>query len=556
MMREILHITKSQDGKGNSMEKKEVVYLVLTDAVNSCKLDKELKPIQWRQFTFKNQLKCLLSSKSIPSLALKSVGDALFVIYKPKGNESKENEIVKEILYGVWNAFESTRNDKNNEVPIRCAIHRIIDHEKGDKIASHLESSLKETSGNKTHLIEALKEDIFGKEVNRAARILSLVHNPAILVSEDIVNIIDQNANDKDLDSQIIKFEHNNESLIFHSPVPVLYMKGVFDLDEIKVNKKPYVVWELGKNEEPTLMPEFKCHQALRLITVRLKGPQKLSEEIKNITKDTLENLSLLKPDIKLKFYIDMLWKIEDYFIIRAPSIERIRREGTIVADNYLKSLENLFSTKETEGNIRKDGQVRQLIINANRERIEEITYGNPVPNKEFLIPLLAFTTFPDFEHLTRTRSLLSREELSNSSITEIKPESIEIFGNIKIDNNLINKKGKNILLLFQVFSSDIEEAENLKELFKNVKVIEDHQFRVVCYGLTRGFTDGFVLYTCQSEQDNWNEGLKSILSKVIGDTKAKSFYHKIYPIAVFILEQVSEFPSLERNIQCLKQAI
>ncbi|MBM4140405.1 MAG: hypothetical protein FJ242_02775 [Nitrospira sp.] len=299
-------------------------------------------------------------------------------------------------------------------------------------------------------------------------------------------------------------------------------------------------------------MPEFKRNQALRLITVRLKGPESLSKELNNIATNTLEKLSLQNPDLKLKFYIDMLWKIKDYFILRDPSLERIDREKTIDKTNYLQSLENLFSTKKREGNIQKDGQVKQLNINAEKRRIKEITYKSPVVDKEFVIPLLAFTTFPDFEHRKKTRSLLSKEKINNSLISEIQPESIEIFGNIKIDNNLINKKGRNILLLFQVFSDYLEDADNLEILFKDVEQITG--LRVVCYGLTSGFTDGFVLYTCQSEQDKWENGLKSILSKVIGVTKAGSFYHKIYPIGVFILEQVPKFSSLKKNIQCLKQ--
>ncbi|MBM4141764.1 MAG: adenylate/guanylate cyclase domain-containing protein [Nitrospira sp.] len=213
------------------MNKKEVVYLVLTDAVGSSELDNRLDPIEWRKCAFKNQLGCLLSSNS-NSLALKSVGDALFVIYEVNGNKSKEDKIVKEILYCVWKAFERTKNDDAFKIPIRCAIHRITDHKKGDGIARDLESL--QTSGDKSHLVEALKKDIFGKEVNRAARILSLVHNPTILVSEAIVNMINPNANKIALDFKPIEFKYNNQRLIFHSPVPVLYMKGVFNLDEVK----------------------------------------------------------------------------------------------------------------------------------------------------------------------------------------------------------------------------------------------------------------------------------------------------------------------------------
>jgi len=537
-----LDITKNQRGKGNSMKKK-VVYLVLTDAVGSSELDnRTLNPVDWRKKSFKNQLLFLLKYKK--SLALKSVGDSLFVIYKTDGNNSEEDITVKKILNCVLEAFKN-----NTRIPIRCAIHRITGHKQGGEIANDLNSL--RTLGDKKLLIKTLREDIFGKEVNRAARIISLVHNPAILVSEDVVMKICKNADEKASQFEPIEFGNENGKLI-HSPVPVLYMKGVFEYKKEK-NQKPYVVWELGEKEKPTLMPEFKCNQALRLITVRLKKAERLSQKIDGIVNNTLEKLSLHKPDLKLKFYIDMLWKVEDYFILRDPSFERIDRGKTINNKDYLLSLSNLIPTARKKGGaLQKNGQIKKLNIKATIKGIEEITWKNDLPNNEFVIPLLAFTTFPDFEHKKRTRDLLSKEDLKHDQlISEIEPQSIDIFENIKIiDKNLINENSWNVLLLFQVFSEFIKQAHNLEKLFEKVEE-NINEIKVACYGLTTGFTDGFVLYTCPQK---WENGLKLILTKIIGDQLAESFYHKIYPIGIFILKQVREFHRLNINIQCLKK--
>ena len=537
-----MDITKNQRGKGNSMKKK-VVYLVLTDAVGSSELDnRTLNPVDWRKKSFKNQLLFLLKYKK--SLALKSVGDSLFVIYKTDGNNSEEDITVKKILNCVLEAFKN-----NTRIPIRCAIHRITGHKQGGEIANDLNSL--RTLGDKKLLIKTLREDIFGKEVNRAARIISLVHNPAILVSEDVVMKICKNADEKASQFEPIEFGNENGKLI-HSPVPVLYMKGVFEYKKEK-NQKPYVVWELGEKEKPTLMPEFKCNQALRLITVRLKKAERLSQKIDGIVNNTLEKLSLHKPDLKLKFYIDMLWKVEDYFILRDPSFERIDRGKTINNKDYLLSLSNLIPTARKKGGaLQKNGQIKKLNIKATIKGIEEITWKNDLPNNEFVIPLLAFTTFPDFEHKKRTRDLLSKEDLKHDQlISEIEPQSIDIFENIKIiDKNLINENSWNVLLLFQVFSEFIKQAHNLEKLFEKVEE-NINEIKVACYGLTTGFTDGFVLYTCPQK---WENGLKLILTKIIGDQLAESFYHKIYPIGIFILKQVREFHRLNINIQCLKK--
>jgi len=523
--------------------KKKVVYLVLTDAVGSSELDnRTLNPVDWRKKSFKNQLLFLLKYKK--SLALKSVGDSLFVIYKTDGNNSEEDITVKKILNCVLEAFKN-----NTRIPIRCAIHRITGHKQGGEIANDLNSL--RTLGDKKLLIKTLREDIFGKEVNRAARIISLVHNPAILVSEDVVMKICKNADEKASQFEPIEFGNENGKLI-HSPVPVLYMKGVFEYKKEK-NQKPYVVWELGEKEKPTLMPEFKCNQALRLITVRLKKAERLSQKIDGIVNNTLEKLSLHKPDLKLKFYIDMLWKVEDYFILRDPSFERIDRGKTINNKDYLLSLSNLIPTARKKGGaLQKNGQIKKLNIKATIKGIEEITWKNDLPNNEFVIPLLAFTTFPDFEHKKRTRDLLSKEDLKHDQlISEIEPQSIDIFENIKIiDKNLINENSWNVLLLFQVFSEFIKQAHNLEKLFEKVEE-NINEIKVACYGLTTGFTDGFVLYTCPQK---WENGLKLILTKIIGDQLAESFYHKIYPIGIFILKQVREFHRLNINIQCLKK--
>jgi len=175
--------------KKRSKKNEEVVYLVYTDVVGSGKLDLDPKKVvQWRKKTFLKQLRSLLNPEK--SLVLKSIGDALFVLYDGV-NKSDEEGIIKEILCCIHEAFVNTQKPF-----IRAVVHRITEHKRGREIKNYLGKMINKQS-NMKYLTDTLEKDIFGKEVNRAARILSLVHAPAILVSQDVANQIDPEANKK-----------------------------------------------------------------------------------------------------------------------------------------------------------------------------------------------------------------------------------------------------------------------------------------------------------------------------------------------------------------------
>lgn len=404
----------------------DVVYLVYTDVVGSTKLDKK-DPIEWRKKSFGEQLDSLLSLEN--SLVLKSVGDALFVIYEGKDRGLSEQELIKKILYSVWKSF----NTADDQARIRAVVHEIKGHQRGAKIAKYL--SKQYTKGHKDNFLEALEKDIFGKEVNKAARILSLVHKPAILVSENVARKITPSAEECATKGNPIPFSLNDQDFVLHSPVPVLYMKGVFDFLEDK-DKKPCVVWELGTNPTPTLASEFKSIQAFRLMTVQLKNATELSEKGNQIATEVLEELSLNSPDIKLRFYIDMLWNVIDTFVFQDISFERKDRE--IDKNNFLKSLNLLISKGQNcNGGLQIGGQAGKLDIIANKDCIKQSIYDEKeIPHKDNATSLLAFTSFPDIQHEARIRELLSRESLgaqaSTRLITRIIPQSIELYESVK----------------------------------------------------------------------------------------------------------------------------
>lgn len=540
--------------KKRSKENEEVVYLVYTDVVGSSELDKESeKVIKWRKKTFFTQLKSLLGPDQ--SLVLKSIGDALFILYDSINKDVEEN-FVKEILYYLHKAFVKTIKPS-----IRAVVHRITNHKRGKEIKTYLQRC-KNKQKNMKYLTDTLEKDIFGKEVNKAARMLSLVHAPAILVSQDVVNQISKQADEKAIKGESINVNYRRKKLILHSPVPVLYMKGVFNYHDEKASRIPYVIWELGVIKDATLAPEFKLNQTFRLITARLSNAVMLANRRDEILQITMEKLSFGNPDLALRFYVDMLWEVTDYFIFQNPEFER--KERQIKRNNYLNSLSNLISKTPPENNIQIEGQAGKLTINFNTCSIDKLTYSaGGVPDKEFVISLLVFTSFPDISHQNQIRKLLSRENQSGL-VKEIEPQSIQIYQSIKfggkfikgldtgqVFDNFSGFSGKtSILLMFQVYFECLKDADNLASLFEGVEKIEDNNLTVACYGLTAGLIDGFVLYSI----DTWEAGLKSILTKFIAVTDAKDFYYKISPVAAFILKPSCNFSTLKNNIRYLQK--
>jgi len=540
--------------------KGEIVYLVYTDVKGSTNLDKKCDPIKWRIEAFCKQLEHLLSLTH--SLALKSIGDALFVIYEDANNRKKEEELIKEILYGVWQATQKVSYNNQN-INIRAVIHRIVGHKRGNAIATKLTKI--NTNGDKTCFQDILKKDIFGNEVNKAARILSLNHGSCVLLSEEIVKIINNKAVDYAKQGKNIDFGYKGMKFILQSPVPILTMKGVFNC--LKSRRfSPCVVWELNTKEAHSLATEFKSSQALRLILVRLKNAEDISQKRDKIIDETLKKLSIDNPNLVLRFYLDMLWKVIDYFIFHDAEFKRI--DSKIDSENYLESMKQIVTKIQfIDNKATIPGQAGELIISADQATIGNVTYiEKNTGDKAFLVSLLGFTSYPDINHGICVRRFLSNDSNRNL-IATIEPQSIEVYRTIMFNSKIVKKYinkdpgstdfhaflGKKcILFIFQIYFPYLHQSDNLRDLFNGVEEI-DENLEMGFYGLTTGLTDGFVLYICKDNKTWDKDGLPSILKKLVSIRNAKSFYQKIYPIAIFVLEEYAEFVAQKKNITYLK---
>ncbi|KKM21952.1 hypothetical protein LCGC14_1630260 [marine sediment metagenome] len=221
--------------------KNEELFLIYTDVVGSTPLDEGNEdPISWRETSFLEQLKMLLSIEN--SLALKSIGDALFITVKSDTTSVESRKLLcKKVLACTYKAYTKSKkagikSTLKKEIKIRAVVHLINEHYFGDRIANKIINAIKKGDIDDADmkksglLIKALQEDIFGTEVNKAARIQSLVKSDAILVSEEIARIIedeDVKYIEKKIKLGYISFEYNKEKYRLHSSVPVIKLKGL-----------------------------------------------------------------------------------------------------------------------------------------------------------------------------------------------------------------------------------------------------------------------------------------------------------------------------------------
>lgn len=552
---------------GLKLKSGETIYLVYTDVKGSADLDNKFSDcIEWRKKAFCDQLKNLI----IPykPTVLKSIGDALFVIYENSKPREIELERLKFILHCVWKSTQDI-NYERCKIPIRAVVHRIEGHKRGNAIAQIL--TKKKILKSNNAFTQILRKDIFGTQVNLAARILSLSHGSCILVSNDVAKIINKDSILFAKSGKIIPFEYGKQSYSLHSPVPILYMKGVFNNNKSVIHN-PYLVWELDPlkvEETPHLASEFKSSQSFRLILVEIRGSKNIAKVQAQIATEAIERLSFNRPNEKLIFYVDMLWKVIDYFHLHDATFDRIT--GKINPDNYLESINDLITKRLSKGNISILGQSGELKFSVNKNSIKNVSYNTQSRNiiqKAYLTPLIAFTSYPDINHGTIVRKMLSKDHLNNE-ILHIEPQTVELFRTIVFNKETLTKNMKEdgstdfrafsgkrcILLIFQIYFKFLKESDNPKKLFKGVKAI-NKSLEVAFWGLTSGLTDGFVLYICNNDKHkiddiNWQNGVNIILDKLVS-IRVENFYSKIYPLAMYILEEDSSFVPQKRNIKYL----
>jgi len=550
-----------------SQSSEETLYLILTDIVNSCEKDNCGCSIEWRKEVFYTQLINLLALEK--SIALKSIGDALFVIIP-------NNDNCQKILVNLIEAFLSCKNASSYSAEIRAIIHKVRigkQNKRGNDIAEKIQK-IPDSVEKAKHLINSLPDDIFGKQVNKAARILSLPKGGGVLLTNDVVNDLldekfakDSDKETKKKNAQIIgKIEivtSTNIHYYVHTPVPITYLKGFDTLkesdDDFISYNKPYIVWHLSKNQdesEATFATEYKERHSFRLLMTDLKQEQKISDKISDIQ----ENIwKILKNNESFKFYTDFCWNVFDFYELENINFSRlstIRKQ-----DDILKSTTH-------------EGQIKNLTIDNNLENESlNISFNDKHNNEEqdFILPIIVMDSYSQKTNSQLNRSLyqINKDDSSQDIIKTVVPQTIDIFENI-IYNNATDFVGDHLMLVFfRFFFDTIKDANNTLENIFLLNINEENGINIspILCGRLTGLIDAFSIYKIEktNNYNNNNEIFQKAMQMYLPFThkqknflgtrkKIKNFYSYSYITAIFLLEKNKNF-DINNNINYFKLA-
>jgi len=537
----------------NNLKRTEKIFVIFTDVVDSCKQDKNSKSnfIEWRKDSFFKQLHKFLVKKERE--VIKSVGDALFVKSTFTGSPSKLD--VEYLLKGLVDIFQECKKDKAVRITIHCLDKQ---YEHGVKLAEALEGTTLSTCGNKSVLsfINGLRSDLFGTDINKAARIQGLAKKPTILVTEDVVKLLKIKADCK---------SHEFNGCKLHHPVPVTYLKGIFDYSEKNkkgVESKKYIkVWELSSSNADNnlvLSQESKQFHVLRFLNAVVDftspdddTPENRSNVINEIYKEANSKIFEIEERKELQqFHTDIKYIIHDIF--RFSKIDFTRPSSNKSCASPFDNFKEFRKIKNTE--IVISSLLNTLKVTGDSNGKLNCTMSQKkFPNKTLsFIPYLLLASFPNQETASKLRSIYSykaSEVLGSDKVKIIEPQTIQLYKHVNISNSKEESRVSNelnILLFFGVYNEHIDAADEEK-LYSQCEI---SLMEVFAKGILSGLVDGFIIY--KTSRNTMLKDISQILNKLFAQnsTKNKSFFDYVFPISIFTIsaEKVNE-----SNIKILK---
>lgn len=547
------------------------LYLILTDVVNSCDKDNDTCPIKWRKKVFYEQLNKLLIQDG--SIALKSIGDALFVIIPNDNNKC---------IGTLMNVLEAFIACKISNFEIRAIIHKVCygngaKNKKGGDIATEI-SKIKNSNIKAKHLIDSLSYDIFGRQVNKASKLLSLLQGGAVLLSEDVVSdLINQPVNESTkiiteiynnkIRSIEIKIEDNKLLYVIHSPVPITFLKGFDKLDKSDDDhiskEKPFIVWHLTakKNiEEARLAIEYKERHSFRLLMTDLKTPQNILTKNADIQESVL--LPLTKDKESFMFYTDFCWNVYDYYNFESIDFSRLKRKE--FNKNIFRRYTKIFS-----------GQSFSLEIKAQKNSFSTELIPKEGIKQDFILPMIVMDSYTQKMSSQTNRSIYqkNKEDIQQAvkvKIDRIEPQSIDIYEKISFNNNIdTNKLQSNYLLVFfRYFFDKLKDGDNSLQEIMSLDITDSDdelQIKPFIYGRLSGMVDAFALYEINSEKivdliENhiWKNAIEKYLKfnfeqKGYYNTECRdNFYSCSYITSLFLLNENKEFRKESKTLDYL----
>ena len=569
-----------QEGKPpNTTKSQESVYLIFTDVVDSSAMDNDSSAKQWRNQVFCHQLEHLLKPQN--AIALKSIGDSLFIVIKELG-AAKILDIFK-YLCDALNNFKI----EDKSVEIRAIMHKIdmATHTHGQTIADHINATIKDKDllGKSEHLRKTLERDVFGIEVNKANRILSLLTGAAVLLTKEVVEAY---CVDKSKYDAFLKKKHNEieNGMSIHSPFPIISLKS---FNEVKI-ETPLIVWHLSKttSTHTTLTQEYKKKHSIRLLTAVTKNPVTTLTQMKDCRKNVICKLRSddLTKAFSFDFYTDFFWDLVDYVDLTSMDFSREHTNRTLkYHDLYLPKYKNIArASEETQRKEAKEAHhfykydvTFEITKHDTAPKFAGFTMDRNAEHRQkeagntSLITSLVIDSFSDKCNSQSNRQLYDfKGNETEKDIEAIIPQSIDIYQNIDINGDVEFCSGKFkkessrfLLVFFRYFMDNVDEAERTyKNLFKdNVNCPASDSgitLNPLMKGHITGLIDAFVIFEIHDTQNReqhtpFKIATYNFLNYAINiaPNAGKTFYKNCYPTSVFFLKKNETFDIDERNL-------
>lgn len=463
-------------------EKRQPLLIVFTDEVGGTTRDTQINDLKTFTQCRVEQFSAVIKNMENPNwLVIKNVGDQLVIRFKPDSELSSSVSACVKCLYDAW--ININKTIKENYCKIRIAVHLAYNgFATGEDLADfrvNIETEVGNANVKLNDLWPSLQyigDDIFGYEMTRAARLISLPSKGAFILSHEVFN---------EMNSEM------KEYCNLKGPIPLIFLKGFDDLIDIG---ESYIIWEANepsiKDNIDSLFIQSKNFHTIRFIGIRCDY-----NDVKSSYDETYINV--MKPEIyerlfmnkAINHYTDIAFNIEKEWSGHSMSLSRIF--------NNKKLKFRLVKDVDKRNNIDWRSMAKKMILFTSSFDLKTDDIIRNYFSEEFkgwnMIPLTLF-----IHENSRFKKSIWWENYSASKI-----------GELDIPTYVLENE-RYYLLFFQITKDHLSKADKPDVFFEtaneSISIQPGKNMRIHSYGLIKGEIDGYILLgVSANESDHIN---------------------------------------------------
>jgi len=523
------------------MEEKTPVVIVITDELESVSKDKSANNkqelVERRKELFVKQVKSLVEPGSGWTV-IKSVGDSLIIrLDLTKGQLAKSLKCCLRSLLNAQTLLYNKNEDATKAGPIRIAVHftyleKIVTGQELKPLKKALQDRKMPSGVILEPFLNSIEYDIFGSDMNRAARLASIPEKGLFVVSDEVMDNL-CNKKQKETDSPL-ELKLDRKTFAWARAFPLTDIKGFTKY----TYRFPWPIWEIiphktNQNSLFYLGPQLKELQAIKVVVAKLHTVEAKTLAVQSFQKILRDN--------RCPLYVDLVFKIKHHHELFASVRNRKFDEQIAALKDKIAALKDKITAPKNKAVIWK-------------EEISEEIAG-------LISCYIMFTSVPNIRVNRQLREYFAPKDAKNPEWS-FQLVSYDIYESFKINSCL--KENKDLtsckyffLLLFQIRNDFAKDADNLRRFFEEKQeeplLIQNGYGDILpfAYGLIEGDVDGFVLFGANGRGTNLAERLREIIQNNV--LLASGFFTKVAPISLYELEPLRMNKDKKDNLEYLK---